>query len=176
MNSYSAEDPYHWNVDVDIHGKYTLHLQAATIQDVKDAALKLAEAAMSMEQQEKDQASAAAAERAKYFPGEKLTAPKGSDYTINDSIKLVARNQDADAVRVLQRWGAWWKVRAATKGGTAWLLASIQEQPRELSKKLMHELLMIKDLDPMFAVVAVLRYPTTFTYKLAEQGARINAS
>lgn len=106
------------------------------------------------------------------IPNEKLA---GEHYGIDDYIKLVVRpgnNADVTCIRYLQKWGAWWKVKAAVNRGEKWLLKSIQEQPREFGKTKVEEMTILKDLDPRYAVVAVLKFPLEFAHKLAELTAR----
>ncbi len=105
-----------------------------------------------------------------------------TDYTINDAIKLVVRDGSQDAAssaRFLQRWGSWWRVKAAIHSKNrdkSWLLSSIAIQPREIKRKEIIEIIISKTLDPRYAVIAYLKFPMDFTYTVAELHARTQVS
>jgi len=162
----------------DGEGTYRAEIQAESIDGLVCIVKKLNESIAEFQKNENEQFQITQDQlnQAKiYFPGEKFCDPKGKDYGIGDFVKLAARKQDGDTLRLLQKWGSWWKVRAAIKHGAAWIITTIADQPRENSKKLVTEEVMMKDMDERFAVIGVYKFPATFNYKTAELGARVNA-
>lgn len=104
----------------------------------------------------------------------------GVDYGVDDYVCLNARNGDVHAMRFLQKWGRWWKVQAAINRGVAnsekWLLKSIANQPREISKTKVETIGVKKEFDELYAVIGVLKFPAEFNYKVAELNRRTQQS
>lgn len=87
---------------------------------------------------------------------------------INDTIRLRPRHYEARSKLAMH--GSWWFVMAARQKGPRdpapeWLLRSIAAQPRIASKKQVENLVIRKEFDPLYAIVAVVEHPKPFNYK-----------
>lgn len=146
----------------------TASIESSTVAGLRLGLSSLARLIDEAEATARKVADDAAALEVNDFPQEKKTP---EDYGIDDYVKLSPRFGGVEEARLLDKYGRWWKCRAATRGslgsGTAWILKSLTGQPRE-NKNVVHEFVMQKRGDPRFAVVGVGKFPDPFNYKLFE--------